>query len=65
MIGRGLHVPVASLAKEDAAEYFGWFAYFAGINNRASSRQTRAQLGWEPVHPGLLADLEGTMYFGK
>jgi hypothetical protein len=29
----------------------------------ASSALTRKQLGWEPAHPALLADLEEGHYF--
>ena len=63
-IGRGLNLPVVSKTPEEAAEHFGWFAMFAGIDNRASSERTRAALGWQPRHPGLIADLDGpTGYF--
>jgi hypothetical protein len=36
---------------------------FAQIDARASSAKTRAALGWEPVQPGILADLKGEAYF--
>ena len=44
---------------EEAASYFGWFARFAAMDNPTSSRRTRELLGWEPVQPGLIADLDG------
>jgi nucleoside-diphosphate-sugar epimerase len=62
-IGRGLGVPVVSKTPEEAAEHFGWFARFAAIDCPASSAKTRAELGWKPVQPGLLADLEHGTYF--
>jgi nucleoside-diphosphate-sugar epimerase len=63
-IGRGLNIPVVSKTPEEAADHFGWFAHFAGIDNRASSARTQAALGWQPKQPGLIADLDGpTGYF--
>jgi nucleoside-diphosphate-sugar epimerase len=58
-IGRGLKIPTVSKTPEEAADHFGWFAHFAGIDNRASSERTRARLGWQPRQPGLIADLDG------
>lgn len=61
-IGQGLHVPVVSIAPEKAAEHFGWFASFAGLDISASSAQTREKLGWNPTGPGLIADLKNMRY---
>jgi len=58
VIGRGLDVPLASLSPEDAAAHFGWLGMFVGLDLAASSAQTRTKLGWTPVGPGLLDDLE-------
>jgi hypothetical protein len=33
------------------------------IDAPATSRQTREVLGWEPKHPGLIADLDRPRYF--
>ncbi len=63
IIGRRLNVPVAAKSPEEAAIHFGWFAAFAGIDCPASSTLTRERLGWRPVHPSLLADLEQGSYF--
>ncbi len=60
-IGKGLNLPAASA--EEAAEYFGWFAHFAAMDNRVSSRMTRESLGWAPSQPGLLQDLSDPGYF--
>lgn len=63
VIGRRLQLPVASKSPEEAAEYFGWFAHFAGLDCPASSAQTRRSLGWAPAQPGLIADIDRPAYF--
>ena len=63
IIGRQLNIPVASISAKDAARTFSWFGDFAATDNPASSVRTRNELGWEPVEPGLLADLNGPAYF--
>lgn len=63
VIGRRLNVPVVSRSPEAAAEHFGWFARFAGIDCPATSEHTRSALGWRPEQPGLLADLDYPAYF--
>jgi hypothetical protein len=49
---------VVSLTGDDAAGHFGWMTMFAGVDMPASSAITREKLGWNPVGPGLIADLE-------
>lgn len=61
-LGKGLKVPVVSLAPEKAAEHFGWFAHFAGADMPASSEWTRKTLGWNPTGPGLIEDLTNMKY---
>ncbi|KAF1042711.1 MAG: Aurachin B dehydrogenase [Herbaspirillum frisingense] len=65
-IGRGLKLPVVSVAPEEAAAHFGWFAHFAAVDNLCSSAYTRRLVEWEPRQPGLLADIENAAsgYFG-
>jgi nucleoside-diphosphate-sugar epimerase len=63
IIGRRLNVPVVSKTGDEAAEHFGWFAHFAGMDSPASSAQTAKLLGWKPTQPGLLADLDQDAYF--
>ncbi|WP_105434763.1 SDR family oxidoreductase [Neorhizobium tomejilense] len=63
VIGKRLNLPVVAKTHDAAAEHFGWFAHFVGIDNRASSAWTREQLGWQPARPGLIADLDREAYF--
>jgi nucleoside-diphosphate-sugar epimerase len=63
VIGRRLNIPVVSKSREEAAEHFGWFAMFAGIDAPTSSARTQALLGWQPEQPGLIADIDHPAYF--
>ena len=63
VIGRQLNVPVVSKSREEAADHFGWIALFFGMDSPASSALTQEQLGWRPVQPGLIADLNAEHYF--
>ena len=58
VIGARLKMPVESITAEEAPKYFGWMAHLAMIDLAASSALTRERLGWRPVGPGLIADLE-------
>lgn len=62
VLGKGLGVPVVSLTPEEAPAYFGWMAMFAGMDMPASSALTQERLGWYPIGPGLIADLEEMQY---
>jgi nucleoside-diphosphate-sugar epimerase len=62
-IGRGLKVPVVSVAPEEAAGHFGWLAAFVAWDIPASSAITREKLGWNPTGPGLITDLENMNFF--
>jgi len=57
-LGRSLKLPVVSVTGDEAAAHFGWMAMFAGLDMPASSAVTRKKLGWAPVGPGLIADLD-------
>lgn len=46
-IGRGLSVPVVSIAPEDAAGHFGWLAAFVAWDVPASSAQNARRTGME------------------
>ncbi|MCZ2830160.1 SDR family oxidoreductase [Modestobacter sp. VKM Ac-2986] len=54
VIGRRLGLPVESRPVEE----FGPFGPVFAMDQPASSAHTREVLGWQPTHPGLLADLE-------
>ena len=56
-IGQRLAMPARGLAPDEIADYFGHFAMFAGLDNRASSAITRETLGWTPTGRGMLDDL--------
>ena len=62
-IGKGLNLPVVSVAPNEAEAHFGWFAAFAAMDLAASSARTRALLDWTPTQPGLLADMAQNGYF--
>lgn len=62
-IGRGLGVPATSISAAQAAERFAFLGALVGVDNPASSEVTRKLLGWEPEHPGLIADLAQGHYF--
>ncbi|MEV5571139.1 SDR family oxidoreductase [Spirillospora sp. NPDC052269] len=65
VIGRHLSVPTVSVPLEDAEEHFGFLSHVISMNAPASSAKTRALLGWEPVHPGLIEDLDEGHYFAS
>jgi nucleoside-diphosphate-sugar epimerase len=54
VIGRRLGLPVEALAEEA----FGPFGPIFAMDQPSSSVRTREALGWQPVHPGVLDDLE-------
>jgi nucleoside-diphosphate-sugar epimerase len=58
LIGRRLNLPVVSKSPEEAAGHFGWLGIFAGLDCPTSSALTREGLGWNPVGPALIPDLE-------
>jgi nucleoside-diphosphate-sugar epimerase len=58
VIGRRLNVPVVAKSPEEAVDHFGWLGMFAGLDCPASSALTRKRLGWHPVGPALIPDLE-------
>jgi nucleoside-diphosphate-sugar epimerase len=63
VIGRHLSLPVVSISAENAGEHFSFLARFLALDSPASSVLTHEMLRWQPVHPGLLADLDQGHYF--
>jgi nucleoside-diphosphate-sugar epimerase len=62
VIGAGLKMPVESITREAAPEYFGWMAQLATADLAASSARTRQHMGWNPTGPDLLTDLRNIDY---
>lgn len=59
VIGRHLNLPVASLSVED----FGFLGPILAVDQPASSVLTCELLGWQPVEPGIIVDLDQGHYF--
>jgi nucleoside-diphosphate-sugar epimerase len=57
VLGRALNVPVVSIKLEEAGDYYGPLAMFAGLDMPASSALTQQRLGWKPKEIGLIADI--------
>ena len=65
VIGRRLNVPAVSIAQEEAPAHFGFLGAIVSLDMPRSSAETQERLGWRPVHPGLIADLEAGFYFDR
>lgn len=63
VIGRHLELPVTAISPEEAPDHFGFLGPIFSLDLPASSSRTRAQLDWQPVQPGLIADLDKGYYF--
>ncbi|MFF8786459.1 SDR family oxidoreductase [Streptomyces sp. NPDC015125] len=64
-IARSLGLPAVSLTPDEAVAHFPspFMATVYGIDAPVSSSSTQELLGWSPVHPTLLDDLEHGDYF--
>jgi nucleoside-diphosphate-sugar epimerase len=62
-IGDHLGLPTASIPDSQLGAHFGFLAGLIGLDNPTSTVTTRRMLGWEPAHPGLLADFDDGDYF--
>jgi nucleoside-diphosphate-sugar epimerase len=62
-IGDHLGLPTASIPDGQLEAHFGFLAMLIALDNPASTVTTRRVLGWEPTHPGLLADFDDGDYF--
>jgi len=60
VIGRHLELPTAPVPVEE----FGFLGHILSVDQPASSALTRELLGWRPVQPGLIDDLDKGHYFG-
>jgi hypothetical protein len=52
-----------SVSQEEATAHFGWLVAVVSLDIPTSSALTQERLGWRPVHPGLIEDLEAGYYF--
>jgi nucleoside-diphosphate-sugar epimerase len=62
-IGDHLGLPTASIPDGQLEAHFGFLAGLIALDNPTSTATTRRVLGWEPTHPGLLADFDDGDYF--
>jgi hypothetical protein len=51
-----------SIPAERATDHFDGFPFIT-LDITTPNADTARSLGWEPVHPGLIADLEDGHYF--
>lgn len=58
-----LGVGTKSIAAEEAPQYLRFLAPFAGFDNPTSNDKTRQVVGWEPVRPGWVEDVQTGHYF--
>jgi nucleoside-diphosphate-sugar epimerase len=65
VIGRHLKLPVVSVAAGQAGAHFGFLAGMVPLDNPTSSALTQQRLGWKPVGPTLIADIEQGFYFNR
>lgn len=63
LIGRHLHVPVASISVADAPAHFGFMGPLLARDSPSSGAVARELVGWVPTQPGLIQDLEAGPYF--
>jgi nucleoside-diphosphate-sugar epimerase len=62
-IGEHVGMPTASIPADRLQDHFGFLAMVIALDNPTSSLMTRRILGWEPSHPGLIADFANGDYF--
>ena len=64
-IGDHLGIPAASIPSDQLEAHFGFLAMVIALDNPTSTLATRRILGWEPTHPGLIADFDNGDYFTR
>lgn len=68
-IGKHLNLPVVSISREEANAHFGFLGMLASLDIPSvlpgNVAQTKQILGWNPIQPGLIEDLEQGHYFNK
>jgi nucleoside-diphosphate-sugar epimerase len=61
-IGQAFGLPVTSVDPADVPGHFGWIGTFFGMDLAATSTMTRELLGWLPVGPTLIEDIDAGGY---
>jgi nucleoside-diphosphate-sugar epimerase len=68
-IGAELHKPVKRISRKEADAHFGFLGPLAALDITGripdNTAGTKELLGWRPVHPGIIADIEQWRYFNK
>ncbi|KAK4613773.1 hypothetical protein CLAFUW4_08922 [Fulvia fulva] len=59
-VGKKLGISVMSKTVEEAGKTMGFAAHVITKDNPCSSKKTQKELGWTPVHRGLLAEVEAS-----
>ena len=62
-IGRGLKLPVQSIAPDEVQAHFGWIGRLFSWDIPTSSALTQERYGWTPTGPTLIEDLDAGVYF--
>jgi nucleoside-diphosphate-sugar epimerase len=62
-MGRGTGLEVRSVPEAELPDYFSFLAGFITLDDPTSNAKTREVVGWEPTHPGLIADYDAGHYF--
>ncbi|PQP81198.1 3-beta hydroxysteroid dehydrogenase [Paenibacillus sp. PCH8] len=65
VIGIHLNVPVVSISREEAEAHFGFLSTLAALDIPRSSAVTQELLGWHPMQPALISDLEQSHYYNN
>jgi len=65
VIGKHLNLPVVSITREEADAHFGFLGAIVAFDIPRSSALTQELLGWKPVQPALIPDLEQGHYFNS
>lgn len=58
LIGEQLNLPAVSMSGDDLKKHFEWMSPFIAFDSPATNLETQQQLGWKPVHIGLLDDMK-------
>jgi nucleoside-diphosphate-sugar epimerase len=62
-IATQLGIEAKSITADEAPQYLGFLATFAGLDNPTSNDKTRQLLDWQPTHPGWIEDVQTGHYF--